>query len=152
MTQRSNVLPKRVGPDEARFGTLFVAGLARVAAKIGKGTLADRMGRTVRSLENIMAGGSTSGKAMCDALLADHTALDEVLADYGFKLVPLTLDAANDLNTAAGLLDGATELVRSQHDGHRDHSETLRVADKLRPHLPAALAIVREADQIRGVA
>jgi len=152
MTRCSNVLPKRVGPDEAHFGALFVAGLARVAAKIGKGTLADRMGRTVRSLDNILAGGSTSGKAMCDTLLADSTALDEVLAEYGFKLVPLTAEAANDLNTAAGLLDGATELVRAQRDGIRDHTETLMVADKLRPHLPAALAIVREADQIRGVA
>lgn len=152
MTQCSKVLPKRTGPDEAHFGALFVAGLARVAANIGKGTLADRMGRTVRSLENILAGGSTSAKAMCDALLADCTALDEVLREYGFKLVPLTAEAANDLNTAAGLLDGATELVRSQNDGVRDHAETLRVADKLRPHLPAALAIINEADKIRGVA
>ncbi|SEM54900.1 hypothetical protein SAMN05192583_0588 [Sphingomonas gellani] len=147
-----NVLPKRSGPDEATFATLFVAGLARVAAKLGKGALADRMGRTTRSLDNILGGGSTSGKAMFDALLADETALDEVLASYGFRLCPLHSEAANDLTVAAGVIDAMGELVRSRSDGHRDHNETLAVATLLRPHLPAMQAIVREADELRGAA
>ncbi|WP_203310476.1 hypothetical protein [Sphingomonas beigongshangi] len=147
-----NVLPKRVGPDEASFGNLFVAGLARVAAKIGKGALADRMGRTTRSLDNILGGGSTTGKAMFDALLADETALDEVFAAYGYRLCPLHCEAANDLNVAAGVIDAMGELVKARADGHRDHNETLAVAALLRPHLPAMQAIVHEADELRGAA
>lgn len=150
--QMRNVLPKRSGPDEATFGNLFVAGLARVAAKIGKGALADRMGRTSRSLDNIMGGGSTSGKAMFDTLLADETTLDELMASYGFRLCPLHVDAANDLNVAAGVIDAMGQLVKARADGVRDHNETLAVATLLRPHLAAMHAIVREADELRGAA
>lgn len=87
-----------------------------------------------------------------NSLRADPTALDEILAHYGVKATPITAQAANDLHTAAGLLDGATEIVKAYEDGNRNHGETLRIADKLRPHLAAAIAIVREADELRGAA
>ena len=151
MSSRS-VLPKRAGPSEATFASLFVAGLARVAAKIGKGTLADRMERTSRSLDNILGGGSTSGKAMFDALLADETVLDEVLASYGFRLCPLHSEAANDLAVAGGVIDAMGKLVIAHADGRRDHNETLSIGALLRPLLPAIQAIVREADELRGAA
>lgn len=150
--QPRNVLPKRTGPSEATFASLFVAGLARVAAKIGKGTLADRMDRTPRSLDNILGGGSTSGKAMFDALLADETVLDEVLASYGFRLCSLHQQAANDLLVAGGVIDAMGKLVSAHADGIRDHNETLSIAALLRPHLPAIQAIVHEADTLRGAA
>lgn len=152
MLHSSNVLPKRTGPDETTFGSLFVAGLARVAAKIGKGALADRMGRTTRSIDNIMGGGSTSAKAAFDTLLADPTALDEVLAAYRVRLVPLRSVAANDLLTSAGVINAMGKLVEANTDGIRDHNETLALAQLLRPHLAALTAIVREADELRGVA
>lgn len=82
-------------------------------------------------------------------LALDPTALDEVLAGYGMRLVPLQPDALGDLHTAAGLIEGAGELVRANADGRRDHRETMAIADKLRPYLPALIAIVDQADALR---
>lgn len=153
MTSEGNSVLLKQGPiSEARFHDLLVAGFARVAAKLGKGTLADRMGRTVRALDNIFAGSTPSAKAMLDALRADETVLDELLRSYGFRLAPLHDRAANDLHTAAGLSHAAASIIESLEDGERQHQETLVVADKLRPHVPSILAIIAEADRLRGAA
>lgn len=89
---------------------------------------------------------------LLNLLAADPNALDLALAHFGFRLTKLHSDAANDLHTAAGLMDGASELVKAVATDGRDNQETLRVAALLRPHLPAAIAIVREADELRGAA
>lgn len=147
------VLPKRTPPTEARFHHLLVTGLDRVAARIGKPALAEAMDRTVRSLDDVLERGATPGaKALFDALLADPTALAEVLRAYGFKLVPDKADAANDLHTAAGLSHAAGALIEAHEDGHRCHAETLKVANKLRPLLPQIAAIIAEADRLKGAA
>lgn len=147
---RSTVVPQRSTPTEARFHDLLVAGLARIALKIGKGRVADRMGRSVRQLDNIMGGSTPGAKPVFDALLADETALDELLAEYGFRLCPLHAEAANDLVTAAGVIGAMGQLVEALSDGRRDHLETLAIATLLRPHMPAMTAIVREADELRS--
>jgi hypothetical protein len=153
MTELFNpVVPKRHDVSEPQFHNLIVAGLARVAAKIGRGNLADRMGRTTRALDKVFAGSTPDAKAMFDALAADPTALDELAAAYGFQLVPLNRDCETDLSLAAGLCDGASELMKANSDGDRNHRETLRVAEILRPHIGPAMGIIQEADKIRGVA
>lgn len=150
MTQRS-VRPqiKRLTEEDARkalsFGILRLTmqnGLSRVALEAGCDEKTIRNARDCKStlrLDNVL-----------NLLTIDPTALDELFGQFGMRLVPAAPEAANDLHTAAGLLDGATELIRAMEDGIREASETCRVADKLRPHLPAAIAICREADQIRG--
>jgi hypothetical protein len=154
MTDRGNaVLPKRAAPTEARFHHLLVTGLDRVAGKVGKHALAEAMDRTVRSLDDVLERGATPGaKAVFDALLADPTALCEVLRAYGYRLVPDRSSAANDLHTAAGLSHAAGAIIEAHQDGHRDHRETLEVAEKLRPLVPHIAAIIEEADRIRGAA
>lgn len=114
--------------------------------------MANRMGDndTAAVKRGISGANLPEAHKIFNSLLADPSALDEILTEYGFRLIPASPEAANDLHTAAGLLDGASELIRAQDDGHRDHVETLKVADKLRPYLPAAIAIVEEADAIRG--
>lgn len=89
---------------------------------------------------------------LLNLLAADANALDLALAHFGYRLTKLHSVAANDLHTAVGLLDAGSEIVRAYEDGERQREETIRIADKLRPHLPAAIAIVREADEIRGAA
>ena len=153
MTELFNpVVPKRPELSEPQFHNLIVAGLARVAAKIGRGNLADRMGRTTRALDKVFAGSTPDAKALFDALAADSTVLDELLSAYGFHLVPTQSEPGNDLRVAAGLCEGASELIKSQSDGERNHRVTLKVADTLRPHMGPALAIINEADRIRGAA
>lgn len=150
---RCVVPPKRQAPTEARFHHLMVMGLDRVAAKLGKPALAASMDRTVRSLDDVLERGATPGaKALLDALLADPTALTELFRAYGFKLVPEHADAANDLQTAAGLSHAAGAIIEAHQDGARCHKETLEVAAKLRPLLPQITAIIHEADQLRGAA
>lgn len=146
------VVPKSGSVSEGEFHTLVVAGLARAAAKMGRGNLADRMGRTTRSVDKVFAGSTPDAKALFDVLLACPSALDEVLARYGFGIHPIVADAGEDMETAAGLCEAASDLIHANADGHRDYRETCRVADKLRPVVAHAMAIVHDADKIRGVA
>ena len=85
-----------------------------------------------------------------NSVTVDPTALDEVFRELGFVLIPLQSEAANDLTTAAGVIQAMGELVRAQQDGFRDHNETLGIATLLRPHMPAIEAIIAEADRIRA--
>lgn len=87
-----------------------------------------------------------------NSLIADPTALDEVLSAYGFRISLRRPEAANDMVTLSGLCDAAGELAEALKDGVRVHPETLRVAEKLRPHMPALISIIREADELRAVA
>lgn len=87
-----------------------------------------------------------------NSLCADESALREILAHYGYELWRARPEAANDLATLSGLCDVAAELSEALRDGRRVHPETLKVADKLRPHMPALTALLAEADQIRGAA
>lgn len=150
---RNAVLPKRSPPTEARFQHLLVTGLDRVVSRIGKAALAEAMDRTTRSLDDVLERGATPGaKAIFDTLLIDPTALQELLRHYGLKLVPEHASAANDLHTAAGLSHASGALCDAVADGTRSHTETLELAEKLRPLLPSIAAIIEEADQIRGAA
>ena len=87
MSARS-VLRENTYPGEAAFHALIVQGLARLAAKHGRGRLADAMGRSPRQLDNVFAGADPKPKALFDALTLDPTALDELLAAYGLRVAP----------------------------------------------------------------
>ncbi|MET0439181.1 MAG: hypothetical protein ABW043_16980 [Devosia sp.] len=153
MTHRNKVRPpvRRLTEEDARKGLSF--GLLRLTSDHGPSRVGLEAGCDEKTIRNARDQKSTLRIDLALNLLAlDPTALDELLGSIGFKLVPVSAAAANDLHTAAGLLDGASELIRAQEDGIRDPSETMRVAEKLRPHLPAAIAIVREADELRGAA
>jgi hypothetical protein len=143
------VVPKKRPQTESEFHSLVVAGLARVSAKIGRGNLADKMGRTTRSVDKVFAGSTPDAKALWDAMLADSSVMDELAAAYGFRIIPLRCDPSNDLELAAGLCASASEIINAHTDGHRNHKETCRIADNLRPFVGLASAIIREADAIR---
>lgn len=147
------VLRKISAPDELRFRDALIAGLSRVAAQMGRGTLADQAGRTTRSLDMLFEGASKlpSGKGLLDFLLADETSLDELLALYGVKLCPLGTQRATDMSTLAEMAGVLARFADAISDGVRDHRETLMLAGVLRPLLPKLTAIVSEADELRGV-
>jgi hypothetical protein len=152
MTQRSKVLPsgKRLTEEDARRALSF--GLLRLTSEHGPSRVGLEAGCDEKTIRNARDQKSTLRLDLALNLLAlEPTALDELFAAIGFRLAPLHSSSANDLHTAAGLLDGASEMIRAHEDGDRSRAETIRIADKLRPHLPAALAIVREADEMRGV-
>lgn len=134
--------------SEPLFHALVVQGLARVAARHGRGTLADAMGRSSRQLDNVFAGADPKPKALFDALMLDPTALDEVLAAYGLRAVPHAAAQEDDMKLASGIAAGLSKLIESNADGVRDHNETLAVAALIRPHMGALTGIIEEADQL----
>lgn len=153
MSNLGNVFPDRAAVPKHRVSALLAAGWARVCAKMGKGAFADALEATEKTVENAMAGRTLpEAHTVFNSLRADETALDEVLASYGFRLTPLHATAANDMVAAAGVINAMGELVKALSDGKRDHNETLSIASLIRPHMPHLTAILAEADRLRGAA
>lgn len=136
-----------------RTKALLASGLQRAVAKRGADEVALAAGCSQRCIEKALAHDTLPGlDTTLNALTADATIMDELLAAYGLRLCPLRAEAANDLMVAGGVIDAMGKLVSAHADGRRDHNETLSIAALLRPHLPAITAIVREADELRGAA
>jgi len=153
MSVRNNVCP--ADPlSKDKFQQRLAAAWGRVWPKIGKGVMADRMGLSdTKTIDRaVTAANLPEAHTIFNSLIADPTALDELLAEYGFRVVPIRPEAANDMVTLAGLCDAASVLSDALKDGQRVHPETLKIADKLRPHMPALSALIREADELRGAA
>jgi len=148
------VVPKRDAISPLRFHAALVAGLARVAANIGRGNLADKSERTPKALGKLFSGDSmdTDGRGLLNFLLADPTALDEVLSLYGFGLHRLKGEGGDDFATVADISSVQAELTEALRDGKRDHRETLRIADKARPAVARLHSIIAEADALKGLA
>ena len=134
-----------------RAKELVAAAMLRVVQRHGKDALAAEGGCGRRCIEKALALDTLpSIETLVNALDLDVTLLDELLAAKGWRLATLDTDSARDLNTAAGVIGAMGALVHANSDGVRDHSETLGIADLIRPHLPAMTGIVREADRLRG--
>ena len=152
MPDRLNVvLPKRRAISEEDYHDALVAGLARVANQIGRGNLADKSCRTPRALANLFTEGKdTSGKGLIDFLIADASALDEVLGLYGYGLHKLpTGEAGDDHALIADTAKLASVHSEAMRDGRRDHHDTLRIAEAARPVVAACCGIIAEADRFR---
>ncbi len=148
--RRPNVFRQIAPPGEAACHDALIAGLSRVAAQIGRGTLADLSNRTTRSLDMLFEGsvGIPGGKGLLDLLLADPTALDEVLALYGVRISPRTALVGADMAVIAELARVLARFTEALADGSRIHTETLDVAKLLRPLMPKLTAIIDEADAL----
>lgn len=148
------VVPKRHQISEQQFHDALVAGLGRVAAKTGRGALADRSGRTTRALDKLFAGDTadTSGRGLFDFLNADETALDEVAALYGVCLTPKRANPANDMDLVTDLSRTVAEYLARIADGKRCHIDTAVLANLFRPIIPQMQAIVDESDRSKGLA
>lgn len=146
------VVPNSRPVSEQQYRGMLIAGLARVSAIHGRGTLADKSNRSTRALDKLFSGasGDTTGKGLLDFLKADPTALDEVLALYGFQLAPLGFDAVQDFAIIADTAALTAEHTEAMRDGRRDHRETIRIADKARPVIARYAGIIAEADKLRG--
>ncbi|GLV28171.1 hypothetical protein TomTYG75_06950 [Sphingobium sp. TomTYG75] len=134
-----------------KFKTKLAAAWGRVWPTIGKGVMADRMSSDTKTIDRaVTAANLPEAHTIFNSLCADPTALDEVLAEYGFKLVPLHTDAANDFDTLADAADLHDEHMNAMRDGVRNHTETLRIADKARPVVRKYQAIISEAERLRA--
>jgi len=147
----ASILPK-AAVSKQHVSRALAAGWSRVTLRPGKGAFADKIEVTTRTIDNALSGTTLPElHTAFNSLLFDHTALDEVVALYGFCLTPKQAEPANDLLTAAGVLTAMSDLIGRLADGVRDHVDTLAIADLLRPHMPALGRIVVEADELRGL-
>lgn len=154
MARGSNsVLQQKGSPTEARIHDALVAGLGRVAAVMGRGALADASERTTRSLDMLFSGESKLPdlKRGLDFLMADETALDEVLALYGVSLCRRHLEPTSDMQMLADMAAAMSRFADIMADGVRKHPETLSLAPLFRQLMPRMAAVIAEADELRGV-
>lgn len=137
-----------------KFQNALAVGWARVRNTVGTLQMAAAMGlRDPAPIERATAATNLPGAhTIFNSLLADPTALDEVLREYGFRIVPDRAEAANDLVTAAGVVNAMGDLIARLADGVRCHNDTLAIATLLRPHMPALSSIMDEADRLRASA
>ena len=145
--EQSKVLQCR-RPDRATFIQRVAEDWQRAFPPQVRGTAADVIGCHRKTIDNAVAGNHLPDSyTLLMALLADPTALQSALASIGFKIAPLRAEAANDLQTVSNISHLAGQWTEALADGKRDHVETCSLADRIRPLLPALLAIVAEADR-----
>lgn len=139
----------RKGPvPKSEVSAALAVGLSRAIRNAGgKGTLADSMDASVKTLDRALTGDSVPElHTALNALNADATALDEVLRLYGFRAAPLRADAANDMTLAAELSNTVTEFLKRLSDGKRCHLDTAVLAELFRRLIPQMQAVVDEHD------
>jgi type II secretory ATPase GspE/PulE/Tfp pilus assembly ATPase PilB-like protein len=152
MTQRSIKVCRPEPLSKDKFQTKLAAAWGRVWPRTSKGAMASRMGlNDTKTIDRaVTASNLPEAHTIFNSLCADETALDEVLAAYGFKLIRLHADAANDFDTLADAADLHDEHMNAMRDGVRDHRETLKIADKARPVVRKYQAIISEAERLRA--
>lgn len=153
MTITGNVCPPEPLSKD-KFKRLLSIAWGRVGPTMGLATMAGKMDLSdPKTISRAIATDNLpEAHTVMNSLCADETALREVLSHYGFELSRRTPEAANDMRTLSGVCEVAAGLSDALRDGKRDHTETLRVADILRPHMPALVALLSEADALRGAA
>lgn len=116
-----------------------------------KGAFVDAIDSSPATVDRALTGKSLPElHTALNSLAFDATALDEVFALYGVKLVPLNVQAANDLATISRLSNLAGMFAGALADGKRDHRETCELADAIRPLMKHLSAICLEADAVRA--
>ena len=148
----NTVLPNAQLATEDDFHACMMLGIARMVAKHGRGKVANALGVSTRQLGNLANGSFPAPHRLFNLLVLDPTALNEVSGLYGAELRASKPNAANDMETVAGLSHLAGKWVEALSDGNRCHRETLDLADTIRPIVASLNAICLEADRIKGAA
>lgn len=142
----------RIKPvSKTRLSAALSAAWGRVSNAVGRGKFADDAEFDVVTINRAMAGPSLpSAEHLLNSLAADHTALQEVMALYGLKTIPLVTDAANDMELAAGMGHALSEFLERLKDGKRCHIDTAFLAPLFREVIPQMEAIIKEDDERRA--
>lgn len=153
MPHRNKHVCPKAPIGKAKLQGALAAAWSRVSHEIGRGTFADATGADPTTINRAICGPSLpSAEHLLNSLCADPSALDEVLKLYGLTVRPLHVEAANDMETVAGVSHLAGQWAGALSDGVRDHRETCQIADAIRPLMPRLMNIVAEADRLKEVA
>lgn len=141
---------RKTPQTKTKLSEALSAAWGRVAHSIGKGTFADRAEFDIVTINRALTGPSLpAAENLFNSLVADQTALDEVLNLYGLRASPAVASPANDLELAAGLGHTLAELIERLRDGKRCHADTAVLAALFRQLMPQMQAVVNEDDARR---
>lgn len=136
--------------SKTRVSGALAAGWARVSAG-RKGAFADNLECDVKTVNRALASETLPElHTALNSLADDLTALDEVFALYGLKVQSRESTVGGDMELAAGLGHGLSELIERLRDGRRCHLDTLALSELFRPLVPHLQSIVDEADALRA--
>lgn len=134
MTQRSTVLPVAPKVSEQDFTNSVTMGLSRAQAAFGTSkALAYVMDLSTKQLSNVMAGASTDAKRLWDVHAVEGSALSDVAALYGLRIVPRDAVCSSDeapLSVATCAL--LKKAIDAELDGIETHQELLDMEHELR--------------------
>jgi DNA-binding phage protein len=147
------VLPKRapLGKETAKEALALV--LARLVHRHGVATVAAHAGCCDRTIRSAMGLDSLPElHTVLNLLSLDATALDELLAPMGFRLVQVE-DASRCYPTLLADLAGVTATTAAAlADGRVDHQEDAKIVSQLRELLPVLNAFMATKDTLRVAA
>jgi hypothetical protein len=124
---------------------------ARTIATVGKGYMADKAGCHPDTISNALSGSHLPKlHTVLNSLIACPNALDELLAVYGFRLVPDDALMSPDMVTVHQMSRALCEFIEALSDGKRTHRETLELAEEIRPLVPRLVQIIHEADGLKA--
>lgn len=148
-----NHVRRRNAKSKSQVSGALAASWARVSAN-RKGSMADTIEASTKTIDRALTGDSVPElHTSLNSLIFDETALDEVLALYGFTLVEIDAPKqsdAGDMELMSGLGRSLSELIERRRDGSRCHLDTLAMAALFRPLIHRMQAVIAEADSIRG--
>ena len=98
----NSVFPK-TRLSRQRLSDLVAQDWARIAAKHGKGTFADKIDCDPRSISNALSGATVpSGEHLINSVGFDPSALESVFAEIGLKVVPLNAADTDAMDLLSG--------------------------------------------------
>lgn len=134
--------------SRTKLSSAISAGWGRVAHAIGKGTFADKAEMTTKTIDRALVGPSLpDAENLFNSLVADKTALNEVLKLYGLTATPLYALEADDMRLVTDLSSAVAEYLHRISDGKRCHIDDAALAAMFRPIIPMMQAIVDAADR-----
>ncbi len=144
------VLPKRAPMTKAAARDAVAMMLTRLALAFGPGTVADYAGCSGRTVADARAGKTLPElHSVINLLVLDPSALDELLAPMGFRLVQIDQAGSAYPQMLASLADVTATTAGALADGRVDHREEAQIMARLRQMLPDLNAAVARHDAKR---
>lgn len=131
----SNVFPKATALTETDYKQKLAKGLRRVMMAEGPARFAAKVpGCCAKTLSNAASETHALNPTVAfNLLVADPTALDELLAHFGFRLERVEAVEGEDARLLADTMALASEHAEAMADGRVDHIEEARLVKKARP-------------------
>lgn len=133
--------------------SLVATGLQRRVGQTSLEHVAEELDCTTTTVRRALAHESLLEADKLGNLLArDPSALHEWFSRLRLKVDYEDTEMSPDMLTASQMSRAVATFCEILEDGHRNHQETLQLAQVLRPLIPRLSAIIHEADGLKAVA